>query len=215
MELAEQRAWWDGAAKANAASAVLSNKSSWDADEFYASGDAWLDEVRAFAGAHDVQLTGKRALDFGCGLGRMSAALGKHFSVVVGLDISSEMVGRAQDALLDRENLVFSILDSYPFPFASKTFDLVFSTIVIQHISEPHNLRYIAEFFRVTAPGGYTLFDAPVAVTPEQDPGAGIFICPEDGIMHVAQENGMRLIATRDFPATSTRHLQYIFRKPL
>jgi tRNA/tmRNA/rRNA uracil-C5-methylase (TrmA/RlmC/RlmD family) len=39
----------------------------------------------------------ERALDFGCGLGRITRALAQHFDESVGVDISEDMVRRARE----------------------------------------------------------------------------------------------------------------------
>ncbi|MGN6589947.1 MAG: methyltransferase domain-containing protein [Sphingomicrobium sp.] len=214
MDLSEQRAWWDGAAKENAATAVLSNNARWNLKEFYASGVNWFDEVRQFASSNGVDLKGKRALDFGSGLGRMTAAIASYYDEVDGADISSEMVKQASDNLADTAKPPqFHVVDSYPLPFPDDTFDLVFSTIVVQHISAPHNLAYVDEFFRVCRPGGFVLFDAPDYLTSTQDLGPGIFLCPRDEVMRLAARRGAKPIGQRDFPATATQHWQYLFRK--
>lgn len=214
MDLSEQRAWWDGAAKANAATAVLSNNAAWNASEFYETGVRWFDEVRTFAAAQGVSLTGDRALDFGSGLGRMTAAISDHYLNTVGIDISPEMVKQATENLAHLpRSLTFQVADGYPLEFESGRFDLVFSTIVVQHISAPHNAAYVEEFFRVAAPGGFVLFDAPDHALPGTDSGAGIFLCPRVEVLELASKHNAELVGQRNFPATSTQQWQYLFRK--
>jgi SAM-dependent methyltransferase len=45
--------------------------------------------------------------------------------------------------------------------FADGTFDFVYSVITLQHVAPEYSRRYIAEFLRVLAPGGVTLFQVP------------------------------------------------------
>src|SRR5271163_1555738 len=64
-------------------------------DEFFATGvqhvDYLLDALKADFG---FAPHGK-ALDFGCGVGRITKALAAHFDTVVGLDISPGMLAQA------------------------------------------------------------------------------------------------------------------------
>lgn len=211
MTLEEQKNWWDGAARENAPTAILSNEANWDMGRFYASGDEWLRQHVEFARGLGVELGGERSLDFGCGMGRMTMALGKLYTTSVGADISPEMIDRANESAV-ASNVEFSVQSGYPMTFPDGSFNLVYSTIVVQHISQPHNLEYIKEFFRITKSGGYVLFDAPAAVIPGTDAGAGIFISPESEVRRIGDEHGS-LVGERVFPATATYHLQYLFRK--
>jgi len=100
-----------------------------------------------------------RALDFGCGAGRLTQALAGRFDEVVGVDISPGMVDTAR-GLNGRANCRFEV---NPHPdlrdFADGHFDLVCSFITLQHISSrPAIERFLGEFVRVTAPGGVAAF---------------------------------------------------------
>jgi SAM-dependent methyltransferase len=156
LSLEKQQEWWDGAASANAKSAILSEKQSWDTDEFFASGVAWWTEQRNFAASHGVTLSGRTALDFGCGIGRMTCALTSDYETVTGVDISAKMLEQAAS----HPKTQFIQAASYPLPFPDRSFDLVHSSLVVQHISHPHSLEYLREFFRLSR--GQILFDVPV-----------------------------------------------------
>lgn len=75
MNFAEMYAWWNGAALNNPMTAILSNEQNWDPERFFETGRVWLDGHRAFVAAAEW---GHRALDFGCGIGRMTTALADH-----------------------------------------------------------------------------------------------------------------------------------------
>ena len=73
----------------------------WDSDEFLAIG---TDEVAGMMErferlGHPAQH--ERALDFGCGVGRIMRALARQFEEAVGVDISEDMVRRAQELNAD------------------------------------------------------------------------------------------------------------------
>src|SRR5262249_14322414 len=64
----------------------------WDSDEFFATGPPEVEGLmnRAAQLGHPQQY--RRALDFGCGLGRVTRALADRFEECVGVDISENMV---------------------------------------------------------------------------------------------------------------------------
>jgi ubiquinone/menaquinone biosynthesis C-methylase UbiE len=105
-----------------------------------------------------------RALDFGCGVGRLSRALLSYFPEVYGVDISPRMVTLAKEnapsctfVLNQNDNLKL---------FQSDFFDFVYSNIVLQHQpSKDIAKSYIAEFVRVTKPGGTIVFQMPYRLT--------------------------------------------------
>src|SRR5438270_11146128 len=70
----------------------------WTPEEFFAAGEAEiatvLGHVNRLGRAPDFS---GAALDFGCGVGRLTQALAGRFSVTYGVDISSAMVKRASD----------------------------------------------------------------------------------------------------------------------
>lgn len=138
----------------------------WDPEEFFATG------VSDIAKLHDQQLVpfalpkhrGK-ALDFGCGVGRLTFALAKKYDHVVGLDISSSMLRRAEEFAGKRSsgNCTFvhnTSADLKVFP--DREFDLVYTNIVLQHVPDRDAiLSYVSEFIRVLKVGGIAVFQIP------------------------------------------------------
>jgi SAM-dependent methyltransferase len=210
MDFDQMYDWWEGAAKHNALNAILSNRPEWEVDDFFRTGRESLAEHQGFAGLAGVHLGGGSALDFGCGVGRVTNALDEYFDDVVGVDISHEMVRLAREYARS-SSVRFLQVGDLPLPFADRTFDLVYSSIVVQHIPTPYNIHYVGEFFRLAR--DVVLFDAPSHRTPdERDPGAGIFLLPRDAVLANASDRGFELVELRLFPATATVHYQYVFR---
>jgi SAM-dependent methyltransferase len=136
----------------------------WDVAEFMASGRA---EIAAALDRLDQLGTcadRSAALDFGCGVGRLTAALSDHFDSVTGVDISPSMLDMARNLLASRPGCTVlhnASPDLKIFPDAS--FDLVYSSLVLQHMPRALAREYLAEFVRVTRPGGAVVILVPEA----------------------------------------------------
>ena len=131
----------------------------WKIDEFFASGQSEVDGALAMIRARLPGLARHQALDFGCGVGRISQALARHFDRVTGVDISTDMLvhARRHNRHGDRVDYQHNPVDDLS-RFADGTFDLVFSVITLQHMAPEYSRRYIAEFMRICAPGGAVYF---------------------------------------------------------
>ncbi len=110
-------------------------------------------KVIAFLDRAGVEVTG-RVLDAGCGGGGMPLSLAEHASSVVGID-PIDRFGQA-GVRLGRErgqhNLLFLRADGCALPFAARTFDLVLSHAVIEHVADAP--AYLRECHRVMKPTG-------------------------------------------------------------
>ncbi|MFF2493879.1 class I SAM-dependent methyltransferase [Agromyces sp. NPDC058064] len=95
---------------------------------------------------------GERILDVAAGTGTSSASLAKSGASVVAADFSPGMieVGRRRQAHVP--NLVFVEADATKLPFDDDSFDAVTISFGLRNVNEPR--QAIAEFFRVTKPGG-------------------------------------------------------------
>jgi len=99
---------------------------------------------------------GRRALDIGCGPGRLMIPLSRHFGEIHGVDISKEMVKLAKRKLARTGNAHVQVNSGSDLKmFADGYFDFVYSWIVFQHIpSKEVVLGYLREAQRVLKPGG-------------------------------------------------------------
>lgn len=97
----------------------------------------------------------KKALDIGCGIGRIAEFLAQDFSEVHGIDISGGMVSRAEKRLANVPNIHFHATDGLTYPFADGRFDLVFSYMVFQHMPTREVVEQnFKEVRRVLSPRG-------------------------------------------------------------
>lgn len=131
----------------------------WQREEFFATGQVEIDAQLAALAPAGLPLGRDLALDFGCGAGRLTRALGAHFARVVGVDVSASMIAAARRLNADRPHLEFRENASARIEgVADASVDFVFSHIVLQHIPEALAAGYVEEFFRVLAPGGVAAF---------------------------------------------------------
>jgi trans-aconitate methyltransferase len=99
------------------------------------------------------------AIDFGCGVGRLTRALRKYFPECHGVDISASMVDMARQLNPECNFLQAGDLNSFPDGSA----DLVYSSMVLQHQPDrKHVAGLIAGMVRVLAPGGLLVFQMPL-----------------------------------------------------
>lgn len=102
------------------------------------------------------RLSGKAVLDVGCGVGRWSARLAENGSIVVGVDLSREMIKKAKSNIArKRLHADFVLASATQLPFVTRTFDSVLSVTVLQHIiEEPLFRSAVADILRTTKVGG-------------------------------------------------------------
>ncbi len=131
----------------------------WDPEEFFARGRKEIDEVLRYAKEAKLPMRYERAFDFGCGVGRLTQALGDHFSHVTGVDISSSMVEEARRHNRHGEKVHYQVNDTADLAtFADASFDFVYSNITLQHVPPDAACAYIGEFVRILTPGGTAIF---------------------------------------------------------
>jgi ubiquinone/menaquinone biosynthesis C-methylase UbiE len=133
----------------------------WPLDEFFATGEEEIAQVLDVASGLGYPTQHERALDFGCGVGRLTRALSGRFREAVGIDISEEMIRLARE-LSPPENCSFELNTRSDLThFASASFDFVYSSLVLQHLPRRDLVRaYLGEFLRVLRPGGLAVFQA-------------------------------------------------------
>ena len=104
---------------------------------------------------HFGDLPRGRALDFGCGVGRLTFPLADEFSTVLGLDISPSMLAEAQlnAERLNVANAEFALADDR-LSNAPGEFDFVTSYIVLQHIPVRRGLPILSRLVGKVRPGG-------------------------------------------------------------
>lgn len=120
--------------------------------EFFASGKAWIRFITETIRIHTrAQFAPKTAIDFGCGVGRLTFAMAEHVESVTGVDIAPSMIEEAKrnSVSLGVTNAKFEqLIDDCP------PSDWVNTTIVLQHIPPERGYGIIQTLLSKVAPRG-------------------------------------------------------------
>ncbi len=157
---------WDGFGKDDPLWRILSlpdkKGGKWTLDEFFETGRKEIDELLDYLKKVGLNPARGTALDFGCGVGRLTQGLARHFDRVKGVDISPSMIDLARQYNRFGDHVEYFVnarSDLRLFP--DRSFDLIYSSITLQHVPPQFSRQYIADFVRVLRPGGAIVFQLP------------------------------------------------------
>jgi SAM-dependent methyltransferase len=146
-------------------SAILSrpgeSAGTWDQDAFFKTGVVEIERVINTARRFSPICFGT-AVDFGCGVGRLSQALALHFERVIGIDIAESMVQAAAQFNQDpgRCRYVHNVTADLAV-LGDASVDFIYSNITLQHMVPSLAQSYIREFFRIARPSAHVIFQLP------------------------------------------------------
>lgn len=127
----------------------------WDEAEFFATGTQAVEGILRHVESLGLTLGRGKALDFGCGVGRLTQALASHFDEVHGVDIAPSMIERARSHNRCGDRCTYHVNDRDDLAlFGDGAFDFVLSLITLQHMPPAPANKYLCELVRVLAPGG-------------------------------------------------------------
>jgi SAM-dependent methyltransferase len=162
---------WDEIASQDAEWAILSTSETkhggWDRDAFFATGRRDVDAVVQRAEGLGLAAT-DCAMDFGCGLGRLTRPLADRFGEVVGVDVSGEMVRKASALHAAEGHRLRFVVEAGPrlSSLGDDSFDLVLTRLVLQHLPGRAAVdTMLSEFIRVLRPGGIVTLQLPAGLT--------------------------------------------------
>ena len=115
-------------------------------EQFFASGEAYVEWLFEQLG----DLHPRSSLDFGCGVGRILVALAGRCGEVTGVDVSPAMLAECGKVCEERGIRNARLTDRLP----DERFDLVHSTIVLQHLRRDDGYRMIGELASRVTDGG-------------------------------------------------------------
>jgi SAM-dependent methyltransferase len=223
--------YWDDLATVDPLWAVLSaegkRKGGWKLDELFATGEAEVAQILARAAELGRPARNNSALDFGCGVGRLTRPLALRFDNALGLDASAQMIEHAR-RLTPPANASFETADAPP----EGDFDLVVANLVLQHLPSKVLARvYIGRLIAATAYDGLTVFQLPTRlplarrvqprrrlyaalrgrVSPERLHAAGLhpirmLALPEADVRETVHRGGAGIAHTEDAGAAGLRY---------
>jgi ubiquinone/menaquinone biosynthesis C-methylase UbiE len=142
----------------------------WDPESFYEHGRRDVQSLYKQLGQAGVKVPAGRALDFGCGAGRLSFALASRFDSVDGVDISEAMLEFANSHRPPGDNCEFSLYDGRRLEFPDGCFDFAVSLTTLQHVPPAAVPSYVREMFRVLRFGGVLAVQIPTPPPPSTTP---------------------------------------------
>src|ERR1051325_7754523 len=108
----------------------------WNPDEFFQTGIDEIDKTVQTAINRVAPFNLECAVDVGCGVGRLSQALARHFDRVIGIDVSGPMIDTANrlNRFPDISEYIHNVAPDLRV-LADSSADLVYSNITLQHMS--------------------------------------------------------------------------------
>lgn len=111
---------------------------------------------------------GNRILDLGCGWGRVLKPVMDRGGDAIGLDISLKMLQAARKHLSKHNHTAVLLRgDATRLPFADASFDMVYSLLVLQHLSKENGREVFSEVHRILREGGEAYIRVPSRFAPE------------------------------------------------
>lgn len=170
MDIKELQTNWNEFGKTDPLYAILTyegkENNKWDLDEFFGTGMQEIDDRMNHVHSLGLKISREKALDFGCGVGRLTQALAYHFNEVFGVDIAPSMIelARKYNRHGDRCRYILNDADDLSL-FPDDSFDFIYSNITLQHMKPRYSKRYIKEFVRTLSSDGLMIFQLPSAPT--------------------------------------------------
>jgi SAM-dependent methyltransferase len=148
---------WNRRAREDAYYYAAFGRRNQDEREFFASAADVVETLtREFVRLPAAPARSRRALEIGCGPGRLMLPMSAHFGEIHGVDISEEMAAKARERLRGVPHAHVHVTPGDGLGmFDAEHFDFIYSYIVFQHIPDPGIvLNYLREAQRVLKTGG-------------------------------------------------------------
>jgi SAM-dependent methyltransferase len=197
---AQMRDDWNARAREDAGYYVAFGRRDQDDAEFYATATEMVSSLETELRRVPISERGDwRALEIGCGPGRLMRPMSRHFVEIDGVDVSDEMIAIAKQRLADLPNAHPHHTDGASLSlFENETFEFVYSYAVFQHIpAREVVVQYLRETQRVMKTGGVARLQfngLPQGVGISYDTWAGARFSSNE-IMEFAREHDLQVLA--------------------
>lgn len=131
-------------------------------EEYFAFGKAHTDELLTYIESLGMSPKRRKAVDFGCGLGRSTQALADYFEEVYGMDIAPSILELAASYNRHPLRCQYVLNETNDLSrFEDESVDFICCFGVLQAVSPDMSQDYIREFIRILVPGGVLVFQLP------------------------------------------------------
>jgi 2-polyprenyl-3-methyl-5-hydroxy-6-metoxy-1,4-benzoquinol methylase len=181
---------------------------------FWASGEREAEVLLRILGRHGItSVTKLTCIDFGCGIGRVTAPLADRFAMVHGYDISEPHIEIARSRT---RKAAFHLVRELPITLLPT--DVFHSRIVLQHNPPPVIAILIRSALACLKPGGIAVFQVPTyqmgytfdtrkyleRISGTRTPDMEMHVLPQDHIFQIAAEVGCRTLEIREDNSTAS-----------
>ncbi|MEO8026722.1 MAG: class I SAM-dependent methyltransferase [Bryobacteraceae bacterium] len=202
---------WNARAREDAGYYVAFGRRDQSPEEFFSTADEVVKGLRWEL--RRLSAGDRKALEIGCGPGRLLRPMSEVFVEIHGVDVSNEMVDRARANLAERPNAFAHHTDGATLrAFADDSFDFVYSYAVFQHIpSSEVVFEYLQHAHRVLKPGGIlrAQFNGLPAGQSSYDTWSGVRLSASD-LLSFAGEHDFQVLALE---GVSTQYMWSTWRK--
>ena len=213
--LARMRDDWNRRAQEDANYYVAFGRRDQDDDEFFSTATDVLRDLEKEMRRMPLPSSprARRALEIGCGPGRLLKPLSRRFGEIHGVDVSEEMIRLARQKLRDIPHAYAHATRGADLAaFADDSFDFVYSYAVFQHIPDREVVfSYLREVRRVLKPDGILRcqFNGLPASAASYDTWNGVRLSTED-VSGFARTHHFQLLALE---GAQTQYMWTTWRK--
>jgi len=211
---ANMRNDWNARAREDAGYYVAFGRRDQNDTDFYATATEVINSLESeLRRVPPAQRSAWKALEIGCGPGRLMRPMSRHFAEIHGVDVSDEMIALARERLRDIPTAHPHVTDGASLSeFPDAWFDFVYSYAVFQHVpSRDVIAAYMRETHRVLKPGGFARlqFNGMPARDTSFDTWAGARITSSE-IVEFTQMHDIQLLALE---GAGTQYMWTTWRK--
>jgi len=138
------------------------DRTPWEVEELFTTGENEIQELVDYLESLGLELPKGVALDFGCGIGRLTQPLARYFDMCYGVDIAPSMLELACKHNRYRDKCHYLLNETGDLGlFTDNSIDFILSRITLQNMAPRYSKQYIKEFIRILAPCGLLVFQIP------------------------------------------------------